>query len=197
MTEKMDFEKDFMKVKQTNNPLKEGCMLVSVPFYNDAYFHRSVVLLTDYQSPGTAGVIINKRTNLTIRKTMPEWNIDGKFYFGGSVTVEGVIALHNFYGNGRYHPLGEGLYAGIDPILISLIEQRAIVNMKYRFYLGYAGWDEGQLEREIKHKMWVVLDYHPELIFDTTPSKVWEKAVRLLGPEYSHWLDVPADVAEN
>ena len=61
----MDFEQDFLKVKPTGIPLQDGVMLVSVPFFNDTFFNRSVVLLTDYAPDGAAGLIVNRHVILS------------------------------------------------------------------------------------------------------------------------------------
>ena len=193
----MDFEHDFLKVKPTAVPLKEGVMLVAVPFFNDAYFNRSVVLLTDYSSSGAAGLIVNRRTNVRIQEAKSDWRIDGKFFFGGPVTLQGIVSLHTFGGNGKFNPVGEGLYTGVDDTLISMIEYNAIPTMKYRFYLGYSGWGEGQLDEELERGLWVVSECYNDLIFGNSPSTVWETAVRRLGPDYRHWLDVPKTMMEN
>lgn len=193
----MDFETDFLKVKPTGIPLKDGVMLVSVPFFNDAFFSRSVVLLTDYSPSGAAGLIINRRTNMLIQKAKTDWHIDGKFYFGGPVTIQGIIALHTFNGSGKFNPVCEGIYSGIDDTLISMIEYNVIPTMKYRFYLGYSGWSAGQLESELERGMWVVAECRPDMVFCKEYSAVWEQMVMQLGPDYQHWLSVPKTVIEN
>ena len=193
----MDFEQDFLKVKPTGVPLKEGVMLAAVPFFNDAYFNRSVVLLTDYSPSGAAGVIVNRRTNVRIQEAKSDWRIDGKFFFGGPVTLQGIVSLHTFDGSGKFNPVGEGIYTGVDDTLIAMIEYNVIPTMKYRFYLGYSGWDEGQLDEELERGMWVVSECYNDLIFSNKPSTVWETAVHRLGPDYRHWLDVPKMMMEN
>ena len=193
----MDFEHDFMKVKPTGVPLKEGVMLVSVPFFNDAYFNRSVVFLTDYSPSGAAGLIVNRRTNVRIQEAKADWRIDGKFFFGGPVTLQGIVALHTFDGSGKFNPVGEGVYTGVDETLISMLEYNVIPTLKYRFYLGYSGWDEGQLESELERGMWVVSECYKDMIFCDSPAMVWETMVRRLGPDYQHWLNVPKMMMEN
>ena len=39
--------------------------------------------------------------------------------------------------------------------------------------------------------MWVIANPTPDLVFNTPPEEMWNKAVRTLGPEYAHWLNVP------
>ena len=81
--------------------------------------------------------------------------------------------------------------------LLALIEQNAIPTLRYKFFMGYAGWSPGQLEGEIAKNMWVVGNPTPDLVFNTKPDEMWAKAVRVLGPDYAHWLNVPKYVNLN
>jgi putative transcriptional regulator len=49
------------------------------------------------------------------------------------------------------------------------------------FILGYAGWGEGQLDKEIQDNAWLVVDPDPNLIFHAVPEEKWELAVQKLG----------------
>ena len=49
--------------------------------------------------------------------------------------------------------------------------------------LGYAGWDEGQLEEELSENVWLTMDADPALIFDDDYTNKWSRALKLLGVE--------------
>jgi putative transcriptional regulator len=49
--------------------------------------------------------------------------------------------------------------------------------------LGYSGWGPGQLEAELQESAWLISDVSEELIFDTPPDAMWEKAIRRLGAD--------------
>ena len=51
--------------------------------------------------------------------------------------------------------------------------------------LGYAGWDGGQLEDEIRANAWLSAPVDPGLIFELPFESRWEAAGRLLGVELS------------
>ena len=51
--------------------------------------------------------------------------------------------------------------------------------------LGYAGWDGGQLEREIRANAWLIAPVDLSLIFDLPFESRWHAAGRLLGVELS------------
>jgi len=47
--------------------------------------------------------------------------------------------------------------------------------------LGYAGWEQGQLEQELLDNSWLIIEADPAIIFNTPAEKRWEKAVSMLG----------------
>jgi putative transcriptional regulator len=51
--------------------------------------------------------------------------------------------------------------------------------------LGYAGWEGGQLEDEIRANAWLNAPVEPGIIFDLPFESRWEAAARLLGVEIS------------
>jgi putative transcriptional regulator len=51
--------------------------------------------------------------------------------------------------------------------------------------LGYAGWDGGQLEDEIRANAWLSAPADSHLIFDMPFESRWQAAGRLLGIELS------------
>jgi len=53
-------------------------------------------------------------------------------------------------------------------------------NEKERFhvYAGYAGWEPGQLIREVPNGNWHVLEADSETLFDMAPSEIWSKLIR-------------------
>jgi len=187
----MPFEKDLLAVKQTEFELASGRILISVPYYNDTFFNRSVVLLTDYEGDHIAGLILNRRLPYTVGHLVDGIHSDAPMYLGGPVLPTALFLLHTFDSCKDAARISPGIYVGYDQILLSLIEHNAIPTLKYRFLMGYAGWSPGQLEGEIARNMWVVGNPTPELVFHTEADKMWSKAVQVLGNDYKHWLNVP------
>lgn len=187
----MPFEKDLLAVKQTEFALAPGRILISVPYYNDTFFNRSVVLLTDYEGDHIAGLILNRRLTYTVRQLVDGIHSDAPMYLGGPVLPTALFLLHTFDSCKDSARIAPGIYVGYDQVLLALIEHNAIPTLKYRFMMGYSGWSPGQLEDELARNMWVVGNPTPELVFNTNADKMWEKAVQVLGKDYQHWLNVP------
>lgn len=188
---------DFFTVHPTEFSLTAGRILISVPFYNDPFFNRTVVLLTDYEENSCAGLVLNKSSKLTVRKAISNIRVDDKLFIGGPVMPDGVFCLHNFEKSKSSAKLLPGIYVGFDEVLLSLMEHKAIPSMKYRFYVGYAGWSQGQLEAEISKQMWVIGAASPDLVFNTPSNRIWEAAVSSLGESYQHWLKFPRVISHN
>jgi putative transcriptional regulator len=47
--------------------------------------------------------------------------------------------------------------------------------------LGYAGWDAGQLEREVSENAWLCGPADSGIIFNAPYEERWDRAARLLG----------------
>ena len=47
--------------------------------------------------------------------------------------------------------------------------------------MGYAGWDKGQLEKEIKSGDWLVLPTPEKFIFDIPDNEKWAYSINSLG----------------
>lgn len=193
----MPYQHDLLKVKPTEFGLMAGRILISVPYYNDSFFNRSVVLLTDYEKEHVAGLIINHKIPYTVGQLVDEIHSEAPMFLGGPVLPSALFLLHDFDSCTTASAVVPGVYVGYDQVLLALIEHNAIPTMRYRFFMGYSGWSPGQLEGELARNMWVVGNPTPELVFGTDPDQIWPTAVRVLGNEYEHWLKVPKYVNLN
>lgn len=193
----MKFVEDYWKVKPTPLKAMAGRILISVPFFNDPFFSRTVILLTDFDTDSTAGLILNKKSEYSVQKIVSEIRTEDPIYVGGPLMTSGVFGIHNHQNTQQSVKLLPGVYLGYDDIFLDIIENQTIQDLQYKFFVGYSGWSPGQLENEISNEMWVVGNANPELIFNTSAEKIWSTAVIQLGDEYLHWLDIPKDINDN
>ena len=187
----------FLKVKPTGLPLRAGRILISVPFFQDPFFNRTVLLLTDYSPLSCAGLVLNKLSMNPVSEFAPDTKIEDDIYIGGPVLARNIFCIHNYSGGDKTIKLLPDIFLGYDNMLLTLIELNAVKTLRYKFFLGYSGWTPGQLEEELESKMWVIANPTAKLILDTEPEDLWNEAVAGLGPNYFHWLDMPEDISEN
>ena len=73
----------------------------------------------------------------------------------------------------------KGVYWGGDfGKAVDLIKSGDLDMNKIRFYIGYSGWKDGQLNEEIKEKSWLTVEANRKLIFQTTPGKHLERVAQ-------------------
>ena len=66
-----------------------------------------------------------------------------------------------------------------------------------RFYLGYAGWDAGQLVSELVRNSWAVSNITVEQYLNIPPEQMWSTFVNKLGKPYEMWLRFPKNFEDN
>ena len=195
----MNKDELFKIQSNTLNPVI-GDVLISEPFMNDFYFRRSVILLIDHNEEGSLGVIFNKRLTIPFNEIVqgfPEFNAD--VYLGGPVETDRIFFIHTV---GEMipdsHLISNGLYwSGNINVLKSMIKMDLIKPHEVRFYVGYAGWDGGQLRNELKANTWVVGRFTSKQLLRTMPGKMWSDFVKQIGKRYALWDKFPVNPSEN
>ena len=78
-----------------------------------------------------------------------------------------------------------------------LINLGIITRGEIRFFLGYSGWEAGQLEREIRENSWLVNDVDSNLVMEELGAEAWAQFVRKVGERYSMWENFPENPSLN
>ncbi len=191
---------DIFKIKTNNIAPQKGRILIAEPFLSGNYFNRSVVLLVAHSTKGAVGFILNKRVEFPIQEIFPDFpEFDAKVYLGGPVSSDSVYFIHKLGEQipGSIHVLGN-LYWGGDfvelkrQIRIGLLQPSDI-----RFFLGYSGWDSGQLEQEIKEDSWLVTDVEEDVVMRELNQASWVDFVKKAGTRYTMWENFPENPSLN
>ncbi|MEE9387372.1 MAG: YqgE/AlgH family protein [Paracoccaceae bacterium] len=167
-----------------------GKLLIAMPGMSDPRFVSSVVFMCAYSDEGAMGLIVNKPADeLQINDLLTQLEIpkgngsrDIRVHFGGPVEVGRGFVLHSAdydggdatmdvddqFGMTATKDVLEALANGTGPDVAMLM-------------LGYAGWEPGQLENEIKANGWLVADASHEIVFGADSSTMWVAALKTLG----------------
>ena len=171
-----------------------GTLLIANPFLKDPNFLRTVVFLCEHHETGTFGFVINKKYSKTLDELLPDMN-DYKIpvYFGGPVQMETLHFLHQYPDLGGEEVMKNVYWGGDFEILIPRIKSSAIDLDKIRFFIGYSGWTEGQLESEINEKSWLTVKATRNLVFHNKVEDTWKDSLKHLGGEYEMMINFPID----
>jgi putative transcriptional regulator len=194
------FQKKILKFnKKTavmiSEKLKKGYLLIAEPsIIGDLSFNRSVILLADHNKEGSVGFIINKPLKYTIHDLIPEIAARFKIYNGGPVEQDNLYFIHNIPDLiPESIEISNGIYWGGDfESAKELINSGQINKDNIRFFLGYTGWDENQLENEMEGNSWIITknNYENKIIGKST-THFWKEQIMELGGDYLIWSNAP------
>lgn len=174
-----------------------GKLLISEPFLSDPNFKRSVVLLAEHEAQGTLGFILNQPSTLLLKDLVPDlWEANFPVFIGGPVEVDTIHFIHRCYDKLQSgEEIAKGIYWGGNfETLKILVNNHNISASEVKFFLGYSGWGEEQLDEEIKENTWIVSnEYHPDVVFSANEEKLWREVIINLGPKYAHISNFPSD----
>jgi putative transcriptional regulator len=173
-----------------------GILLIADPFLKDPNFLRTVVLLCEHKNEGSFGFVLNKKIENTIDELIPD--LEGfKFpvFYGGPVQMDTLHFLHQYPEiiPGSYE-VSKGVFWGGDfDIVVDMIRKQEIKASKIRFYVGYSGWSEGQLDGELKEKSWLTVQAERKLVFHKNIDEIWKDSLKHLGGDFEMMINFPTD----
>lgn len=168
----------------------EGKLLIAMPGMADPHFEKSVIFMCAHSAEGAMGIMINKpvaglsfhdlisKLELRVTPETPNFPV----LYGGPVETGRGFVLHS----GEYESSEATLPVSEDVSLTATLDiLRAMADGRGPnhaiFALGYAGWQAGQIEDEIRRNGWIHCDSDPEILFDHELDAKWATALRKLG----------------
>src|SRR5690606_31844492 len=188
------------KISELNN-LKpvQGTILIAEPFMKDPYFQRSIVFMAENSKETTLGFILNKSLDIPINEAIegfPEF--DAELFLGGPVQSQNLFYIHTkgnlLEGSER---INEKLFWGGDfEVLKKLIKKGEILPKEIKFFLGYSGWEKGQLDQELKEGSWLIGIQDPNIILSDNGIS-WKEVMSALGKKQAMMANFPTDPSLN
>jgi putative transcriptional regulator len=195
----MSLNYDFFHI--ANDKVAEGGrVLISEPFLSDQYFRRSVVYLTEHSAKGSVGFVLNKTLDMRIADVINDFpDLDFPVTLGGPVSTNTVHYLHTL---GDEIPesvhVKEGIFWGGDfEMMKALVKDGRATRENLRFFLGYSGWTENQLEGELEMNAWLVGEIPPVLVMKGGSTGFWTETLSRLDEKYKVWANFPDDPGLN
>jgi len=180
----MDMEKEEDKTHSL-----AGQLLVAMPSMMDPNFHQTVTYICEHSISGALGIIINRPLNLDIGEVLEQLSLHPTqdnhlkqpVMQGGPVQSERGFVLHESPHNwDSTTEIGQSICVTTSQDILSDV---AAGNGPERILmaLGYAGWQAGQLEYEIRQNAWLTVPASTNLVFDTPFKDRWKAAAESIG----------------
>ncbi|HET9230282.1 MAG TPA: YqgE/AlgH family protein [Vitreimonas sp.] len=174
-----------------------GKLLVAMPGIGDPRFDRSVIIMCAHDEEHAMGIVLNKpRDEITLSDVLGHLGLDPESEVADRIVLDGgpvrpdrgyVLHSEDFAAGEVTQVVGPGLRLTATR---DVLEAVAKENAPERFVLalGCAGWGAGQLEDELKHNAWLVVDADDAIIFDGEHGDKWTRAIRTLGLDPSQLM---------
>jgi putative transcriptional regulator len=164
-----------------------------MPAMGDPNFAQTVALICDHSSHGALGLILNKPLPMRMGEIFEQLAIESgpdhlreqQVLRGGPMQTDRGFVVHRAFGQwDSTLKVSQAIHVTTSrDILAAMAQGRGPAEAVVA--LGYAGWDGGQLEDEIRANAWLSAPVDPGLIFELPFESRWHAAGRLLGVELS------------
>lgn len=174
----------------------KGALLIANPFLKDPNFSRTVILLCEHTEEGSFGFVLNKMFPKPLQELIPDLNVTNfPVYQGGPVQRDALHFLHQYPGliSGGEEIMENVYWGGNFESLSINLKNNDLDQDHIRFFIGYSGWSEGQLNEEMKEESWLTVKATRKLIFDTKPEDIWKNSLKHLGGNYEMMINFPTD----
>jgi putative transcriptional regulator len=168
-------------------------LLIAMPSLTEGLFSQTVVLICEHSEQAALGIVLNKPLGMKLGDVMAQMKLEPTdirigeqpVLQGGPVNRDRGFVLHRPGGSwDSTHKVSDHVQVTTSRDVLAAIArgegpQNAFVA------LGYAGWEAGQLEREMLDNAWLTLPMNEHLVFDLPFEDRWQAAWQLLGIDSS------------
>jgi putative transcriptional regulator len=188
-----DFLEDGGSRPHTGSMSKEGSLtnqlLVAMPGLDDPHFARTVTLICEHGTRGALGIVLNKPLSMRLAEVLEQMKLpphtpdvgEQIVLRGGPVHQDRGFVLHRPGGSWEStHRISDSIQVTTSrDVLAAMAKGEGPENAFIA--LGYAQWEEGQLERELRDNSWLTLPVNDEVLFNLPYEDRWPAAWRSLG----------------
>ena len=164
-----------------------GQFLVASPHLPDPSFARTVILMVEHHSEGALGLVLNRPSGGRVGDLLKDDDLfandstfdDCRLLLGGPCDGH-IMCLH---GSPKFSE-GE-ILPGVH-LATRQEHLKGIVDLPdacFRFFWGYAGWGEGQLESEMDSGGWLTTAATAAMVFEEDVDSLWKLAVTQSGQQ--------------
>ncbi len=179
-----------MKKTQKGKNFLTNQFLIAMPSMEDHNFEGTVTYICEHNEDGAMGIIINRPMQLSLGDILEQMSIHSKLpeisnlpiFNGGPVSQEQGFILHKLSDTKWQSTLPTSSTLALTTSK-DILQDIAVGNgpSQHIVSLGYAGWEAGQLEKEIQSNHWLNVPADDAIIFEQPSQNRYQAAVAKLG----------------
>ena len=165
-------------------------LLIAMPSLADPNFSQTVTLVCEHSQHGALGIVLNRPLDMRLGEVLDQLSLPNDdpalagmpVLRGGPVQPDRGFVLHR--------PVSKSWDSTLEVSeSLHVTTSRDILESMARgggpsgasMALGYAGWDAGQLEEEVRQNSWLTAPCDDSIVFSVPFEQRWNAAARLLG----------------
>lgn len=159
--------------------ISPGTFIISAAALQDENFIETIIVITENNASGATGFVINKPFPRKLNELVEFTNAKPfSLFAGGPCDTEHIFVLHQRPQaiSGSTWLFGNTYLGGIFNETLQCIQADAHAANEIKLFIGYCGWDAGELEAEIAEGSWHVTELPSPVIFSANPPG-WQQLI--------------------
>ncbi|MBK7252000.1 MAG: YqgE/AlgH family protein [Gammaproteobacteria bacterium] len=164
-------------------------LLIAMPSLADPNFAQTVTIICEHSDKGALGIVVNKPLPMRLADVLSQMKLEPS---STSIAAQAVLRggpVHGDRGFVLHRPGGAWDSSHQVSDQIQVTTSRDVLAAMARgegpesavIALGYAGWEAGQLERELLDNAWLSLPLDERVVFELPFEERWHAAWRIAG----------------
>ncbi|TWI84994.1 putative transcriptional regulator [Lacibacter cauensis] len=156
--------------------IKAGTIIISTALLDDSEFEKVAIVITEHNEKGAVGYVFNQPFPRNFNELEEfKHSIPVPLYAGGPVQTDMLYFMHcrpdlveggdlvaaDVYMNGDFRKA------------VQLLNNGTLSIHEVRLFIGYCGWDAGELEAELEEGSWEVTNAPIDLVFAASVTELW------------------------
>jgi putative transcriptional regulator len=165
-------------------------LLIAMPSLADPNFAQTVTLICEHSvDKGALGIVINKPLPMMLSEVLEQMKLEAmdaaiggrSVLRGGPVHKDRGFVIHRPGGNwDSSHSVSEAIRVTTSRDVLAAMARGEGPQDAF-IALGYAGWEAGQLERELLDNAWLSIPVDERILFELPYEDRWHAVWRQLG----------------
>jgi len=164
-------------------------LLIAMPQLADPNFAQTVAIICEHTDKGALGIVLNKPLPMKLSDVLEQMRLEPTsseiaekpVLRGGPVHTDRGFVLHRPGGQWDHtHKVSDAIQVTTSRDVLAAMARGEGPSDAF-IALGYAGWESGQLEREMRDNAWASVAVDARVVFELPFEERWAGAWRLLG----------------
>jgi putative transcriptional regulator len=156
--------------------VQNGTVIRSTILLDETNFEQTVIVISEHNENGSIGYVFNQLFPRKFNElTEFSSSIPVPLYSGGPVQTDQLYFMHcrpDLVPGGT--PIAGNVFMGGDfKKAVQLLNNGKLSINEVRLFIGYCGWDSGELEEELAEGSWELTGASAELVFTAKPEPLW------------------------